>query len=124
LSTRTWYGSLELAEEYGWTPMGTVLPEWEVQVPVLEVFGMDSQELWVGDYWTDHGSLVLFEDALNIADALDKAFLDYEPVRLPSLHEFFLNFDYRHTNGRRPNIGVIEVLTDFCRSGAFYIEKV
>jgi hypothetical protein len=28
VNNRTWYQLLELAEAYGWNPMGTMLPEW------------------------------------------------------------------------------------------------
>jgi pyruvate/2-oxoglutarate dehydrogenase complex dihydrolipoamide acyltransferase (E2) component len=30
LTTITWYGILEMAQEYGWNPMGTILPQWQV----------------------------------------------------------------------------------------------
>jgi hypothetical protein len=68
---------------------------------------------------TEESQLVLLEDALNLADALDQAFLEYEPLRLPA--SYFL-FDNGWVNGR-PSIGAILEVINFCRSGAFLVEN-
>lgn len=114
----TWYGVLKLAENYGWSPRGTVQPE------RLELAGIysDSAHPGFGEYWGNETRLVLFEDALNLADALEEAFIKYEPVRLPSLHPFHLAGDNGSSNGHPPGIGVIQIMIGFCQAGAFLIE--
>jgi hypothetical protein len=114
----TWFGILELAEEYGWNPLGTVIPD------DLDWIGVDPAYLdpGIGIYWGKEARLVLLEDALNLADALEEAFLKYEPVRLPSLHSFYLAGEFGETNGHPPAVGVIQILIHFCQRGAFTIE--
>jgi hypothetical protein len=116
----TWYGILELAENYGWNPRGTVTPE------RMELAGFYSGngKLRVGEYWGNETRLVLLEDALNLADALEEAFLRYEPKRLPSLHPFHLGEPNGSNGFHAPGIGVIQILIHFCQEGAFLIEKL
>jgi hypothetical protein len=64
---------------------------------------------------------VLFEDALNLADALEQAFLDYEPVRVPASYYLFEPED--PALRRRPGIGAMAALIDFCRQGSFWLES-
>jgi hypothetical protein len=116
----TWFGLLELAEKYGWNPMGTIHPNGFE----LAGFHAGHPDEWRGDYWSADRRLVLLEDALNLADALDEAFLDYEPRRLPSLHSFWLNNEFEVNHRRQPGIGAIKIVVDFCQSGAFFVEKV
>ena len=52
--------ALELARLYGWRPMGTRLHE--------------MQPVWLGNYLTNDGQMVLAEDASALAEALTKAF--------------------------------------------------
>jgi len=114
-----WFGVLDLAGKYGWNPMGTVTSEG------LELAGLFSHgaDLWLGDYWGDGQRMVLIEDALNLGDALEEAFVRYEPVRLPSLHSFHLAGNSGN-NGWDPAVGVIKLVSDFCQAGAFYVEKI
>jgi hypothetical protein len=120
----TWFGVLTLAEKYGWNPRGTVTPD------RFELAGFHSGDgnLRAGDYWGNEQRLVLLEDALNLADALDEAFIKFEPVRLPSLHPFHLAGGNGDGNGfsrdHPPAIGVILIMINFCQQGAFLIETI
>jgi hypothetical protein len=60
--------ALELAELYGWQPLGTQPP-----------FGHDFHELnaeWDGNYLTNDGQIIKAQDALSLANALEKALGD------------------------------------------------
>ena len=60
--------ALELAELYGWQPLGTQPP-----------FGRDFHELnaeWDGNYLTNDGQIIKAQDALSLANALEKALGD------------------------------------------------
>lgn len=116
----TWYGILGLAESYGWNPRGTATPS---QFEMAGFFsGGDLPR--PGSYWGKDTRLVLFEDALNLADALEEAFVKYEPVRLPSLHPFHLAGDNGGSHHHTPAVGVIQLMIRFCQSGAFLIEPL
>ena len=116
----TWFGLVELAEKYGWNPRGTVAPD------RLELAGSypERGNPWQAEYWGNQTRLVLIEDALNLADALERAFIKYEPVRLPSLHPFHLAGENGGAQNQPPAIGVIQIMIRFCQSGAFLIEPV
>jgi hypothetical protein len=148
LTKEAWYGILELAEGYGWNPLGTRLPnQWVEQDFALAGYYLDepsnwldedspvdgwAYDRWVDDSETDGGRtdpaqeedfeprLVTLEDALNLADALEQAFIDYEPLRVPDSFYFFEPAEevYR----LRPSIGAISETFQFCRAGAFWIE--
>jgi hypothetical protein len=60
--------ALELAQAYGWKPLGTRLP----LVPGLG----NLNALWNGIYLTNDGQIVLAEDALGLAEALNRALVD------------------------------------------------
>jgi hypothetical protein len=121
LSTHAWYVSLESAEGSGWNPMGAV-PE--------KLDGRESLSLgnvWFTSepdtqaYFTCDGSMVLLEDALNLADALDRAYLAFEPERVDWLFADYFNGFFNPTPKLHPSIGTIKTLADFCRQGAFWI---
>ena len=119
LTTDTWFNLLDLAEEHGWNPMGTALPDrWPGFEPDVGDYYFDN-----GDNWNGAGSgdrLVLLEDALNLADALEEAFMVLEPVYVPASFFYFEPLD--PTNHRRPGLGALLAAIDFCRLGAFWIE--
>jgi len=124
INQSSWYGSLELAQEYGWNPMGTILPQPSYKMVSQVCNEFLYPDLWRGDYWTYSGSLVLFEDALNLADALEDAFLKYYPVFVTYLN-FFYPFRNNHSAKKaKPSISVIRILIDFCRMGSFHIDLV
>ena len=64
--------------------------------------------------------IVLLEDALNFVDALDKAYLAYEPVRVPA--SFFLFEPDDPVLSQRPSLGALAAALDVCRQGSFSIE--
>ena len=119
-NTRAWYGLLELAEAYGWLPMGTVQPI----VTDSERHRFTLEEPEIGDYWSDGERVVVFEDALNLADALQEAFWEYEPAYLASLYGFYLPWEQNGSNGAHPSLGAIEVMIEFCQYGGFSIERL
>jgi len=143
LNAFTWYSLLELAEAYGWQPAG-VLPALQSErdslseVPpnghrrsarehenILEGgtvrLPLTEDDALPADYGQE--GLVSLDDALNLADALEQAFIVYEPLRLPSLHVLPWLEDYHPILQRRPGIGALLAMIDFCRLGAFAIEK-
>ena len=123
LNSQTWYGILEMAEEHGWNPMGSVLPEW--QYGGIHIGGPDYGYLgqFEGEYWADESRLVLPEDALNLADALERAAYLYQPQNRPSLRVYSLLDEIFNSNRSQPSIGAILAVIDFCYPGAFFIEK-
>lgn len=121
LTATAWSGILELALVYGWNPLGAALP------------GSFHEEISIESYYPvaywDHSDggnhrpprLVLLEDALNLADALEQAFLEYEPVRVPASYYVFEPEDQELR--MRPSIGAISAVIDFCRLGSFWVEQ-
>jgi hypothetical protein len=64
-----WAKVLSLAMLYGWRPMGTR------PASRIEVSGLDAED-WDGTYLTNDGQIVIAEDALSLAIALEKALDD------------------------------------------------
>jgi hypothetical protein len=123
LTREAWYGILDMAEEYGWNPMGAVLPgqfeAYELS-PFGTYLGRPLNLYWNGG--SNDGRLVVIEDALNLADALERAFLEYEPVRVPASYFLFEPLDGSMPS--RPSIGALSAVIDICRTGAFWIEPL
>ncbi len=120
LTDATWFGLLDLAEEYGWNPFGPVLPgQWHALEPDLG--GYDPGDLASGmpDEGTGGRRLVTLDDALNLADALEKALLDYEPLNVPASFYLFAP----KTEDELPGLGAISETLEICRLGAFWIEE-
>jgi hypothetical protein len=121
LTTQSWLAILDLADLYGWTTFGAILPRgWQdLDIPwdgydfELTLDGLPPQP-------SETGRLVILEDALNLADALDQAFFEYEPVRVPPSYYLFEPDDEYLRN--RPSIGALSGVIDICRQGAFWIE--
>lgn len=120
VSGQTWEALLDLAEEHDWNPLGTVLPE--RQLWAAYAGEPDDEMLCQGSYTPDHSRLVVLEDALNLGEALERAFLAYEPQRVHSYPELALIGVAEPAGLRRPSIGAIAATADFCRQGAFWIE--
>jgi hypothetical protein len=72
LSNRAWYCLLELAEQHGWNPMGTVRPDWLAGLNRAEPAEPESDLFQQGSYTPQVSRQVVLEDALNFADALDR----------------------------------------------------
>lgn len=124
LSTQTWYGILQMAEENGWIPMGTVNDHQAAIIDPVPLVYLELPELLPGEYWADETRLVLFEDALNLADALEAALYQYRPQFLPCLAVYALQDSLLNSNGSQPSIGALQLVADFCAFGSFYIQKV
>jgi hypothetical protein len=121
LTQEAWYGILDLAEEYGWNPIGAVLPgqfENSELSPAGYYLGTPLNLYWNGG--SEDGRLVVIEDALNMADALERAFMEYEPVRVPA--SYFLFEPLEQPFPLRPSIGALAAVIDICSNGAFWIE--
>jgi hypothetical protein len=121
LTSDTWYEILDLAEVYGWNPMGTALPgRWGNFEAALAGYYPDPPRRLNGGHESEE-RLVLLEDALNLADALDEAFLEYEPMRVPA--SFFLFEPRDGSFDLKVSIGALHAVADFCRYGSFWIER-
>lgn len=131
LTRSAWYGILDLADLYGWNPLGTLLHgEWE-DLPI-PISGYDSGE-WNG-VLTQSGlseepvggdgksQLIILEDALNLADALEQAFCEYEAVQVPASYYLFEPQD--EYLRQRPSIGALREVIELCHLGAFLVEVV
>jgi hypothetical protein len=129
LTFPAWYGILELAGAYGWAPVDRVLPgawlseSWDaegrptVYAPAGTLYGKP-----LGMEQSGGGPLVQVENALRLADALERAFLDYEPRRVPSTYYLFEPEDA--LSSYRPSIGAILKTIEFCRQGAFWVDRL
>jgi len=122
LTQTAWYGLLDLADLYGWNPLGAYLPGgWQdLDIPWD---GYDSPPTPTGlvERFEGGGRLVILEDALNLADALEQAFYEYEPLRVPASYYLFEPDNEYLRN--RPSIGAISAVIEFCRLGAFWLES-
>ena len=125
-----WYRLLDLAGAFGWSPMGTVRPEFLSGLPVFdrEIEGNsdESSRLASGlaqdSYCPRTDRMVLIEDALNLADALDRAFLEREPRRRHPAAIVFLPDWEADPNDMLPGQGVMRAVVEMCRQGPFWIE--
>jgi hypothetical protein len=135
ISSEAWFSALELAEEYGWNPLGTFSQGWWLE-PGYSLAALPANDLadpqceipaWDGSYTTrvDEARLVMLEDALNLADALEAAVLEYEPEPVYKFAGASLAWLPRLGFGdhTRPGIGAITAIRDFSRLGAFTIER-
>lgn len=121
MNRSTWFRLLELAEEHDWNPLGTAQPE-QWQAGEINPLGYDPDQ-WPVNESDNPGRLVLLEDALNLADALERAFLAYEPDQ-ETHHPDTPPAEQQAQEARaRPGIGAILALMEFCQQGAFWIEK-
>ncbi len=123
LTRQTWFAVLDLAESYGWYPLGDMWPgDWGQQDFPSIGYGPDPllADLDEDENYSDR-SLVVFEDALNLADVLERAFLEMEPQRVPI--SFFLGVEYAGLENR-PAIGVLTAVIEFCRLGSFWVEMI
>lgn len=118
LSAQAWFGVLELAQAYDWNPLGTVRAEaWQAAGPLEE------EDPWAWDYTPETSRLVLLDDALNLADALERAYLEQEPGEAWYSAGLFMESLAAPPDEIQPAIGVIQTALDFCRQGAFWIER-
>jgi len=134
---------LKLALGYGWQPMGGVLPEIPAQdfhQAGISLVDWDRPEwyhperdrpetlletylplqLEIGESPAERVRLVLLEDALNLVDALDRAYQAYEPVKVPP--SYFLFEPEDPALRLRPSLGALSAAIEVCRQGSFSVE--
>lgn len=115
-SRESWTKVLSLAIFYGWQPMGTRVPS------MTEIHGFDT-EYWDGTYLTNDGQIVVAEDALSLAIALEKSLDDipdfnlrYFPLDLSKITPF----EYFAGDEKGQLVDFIR----FCRLGSFLILRI
>lgn len=123
LTGSAWRWTLKLAEQSGWNPMGTIHQNFLTGLPL----GLGEEYLQYdpgsGTYTPATSRLVMLEDALNLMDALEQAFMDYEPAADCLRRGLFRTEwdDWKEKPG--PGAGTLLALADFCRCGSFWIEN-
>ena len=115
-TSESWTRVLSLGMFYGWQPMGTRVPS------MTELHGFDFEE-WDGTYLTNDGQIVVTEDALSLAMALEKALDDIPDFNLevypPDLSR--VNpFAYFAGDGKDQLVDFIR----FCKLGSFLILRI
>ena len=126
LSSSTWFSLLDTAEQHGWNPMGTVYPEWwMVPEGIYPAREYEYFQLLDGSYTGAETRLVMLEDALNLADALERAISAYEPrwTRFQEWGQVSLSGVFLPVKNARPSLGALSYMLDLCRLGAFCIEN-
>ena len=120
LTDSTWHTLLDLAEDYGWNPFGPVLP-WQWDPLELDLTGYPPGDPLFSFPGEDGRGrrLVVLDDAINLADALEEAFLDYEPQRVPASFYLFAP-DEENTP---VSLGALTETLSICQLGAFWIEE-
>lgn len=110
-----WSNDPERETEWPWQMGFSVASQPEVLLETYLPFHPDD-----GEARADGRRLVLLEDALNFVDALDKAYWNYEPMRVPA--SYFL-FELDDPAIRlRPSLGALAAAIEVCRQGSFAIE--
>ena|SRR5919109_5629599 len=112
----SWVKVLSLGLFYGWQPMGTRVPS------ITEIHGFDA-DTWDGTYLTNDGQIVVAEDALSLAIALEQSLDDIPDFNLES-YPLDLNqinpFEYFAGDEKRRLGDFIR----FCRLGSFLILRI
>jgi hypothetical protein len=123
LTRSAWHRFLEMARQAGWNPMGTVHPDLMVGLSSIyeEIYSVGDHDN--GTYTPKDSRQVMLDDALNLGDALDRAFLTFEPQAVSAYASFYRKEEDRIREWSRPGIGTLLELVDFCRSGSFFIEN-
>ena len=123
LTRSAWHRFLEMARQAGWNPMGSVHPDLMLGLPSVydEIYSDGEHDN--GSYTPADRRLVMLDDALNLGDSLDRAFMTFEPQAVSAYASFYRKEGDRRREWSRPGIGTLLELAEFCRSGAFYIES-
>ncbi len=123
-----WHELLELAEVYGWNPLGSAWPGLGSLLDLdADIYRAGSHSpvgrlAWDAELALEACSVITREDALSMREALDQAFLEVEPQRVPASYYLF-EPDDAHLRWR-PGVGVLAALADFCRLGSFTVEAI
>ena len=115
-SKDTWTKLLSLGMFYGWQPLGTRVPS------MSEIHGFNA-DAWDGTYLTNDGQIVVAEDALSLAMALEKSLDDIPDFNLdyylPDLNK--VNpFEYFAGDEKGQLVDFIK----FCKLGSFLILRI
>ncbi len=123
LTRGAWHRFLEMARQAGWNPMGTVHPDLMLGLSSIydEIYSIGDFDN--GTYTPVDSRLVMLDDALNLMDALERAFMAFEPRRVSAYSSFYRTERDRLLEWARPGIGTMLELAEFCRSGSFFIEN-
>ena len=122
LTSSAWNWILVIAEQSGWNPMGTINQSLLYGQAFRSNDGHPDVETDNGSYTPTTSRLVMLEDALNLMDALEQAFLAYEPILETTYRGIFrTEWDEWHEKSH-PGSGILLALSDFCRFGSFWIE--
>jgi hypothetical protein len=122
LTGETWFNILDLAEVYGWNPLGRTTADQQNEAPLPQAgYFLGAPLFTYPQEMKQEGSQILAEDALSLADALELAFFEYEPLRVPDSFYLFQPADRSFES--RPSLGAILETIQFCRLGAFQIEQ-
>ena len=124
LTNYAWFWLLETASRAGWVPMGTVRKHALHGIAAGAFPDSLDEEPGDGSYAPTANGLVMLEDALNLMDALERAFLEYMPQREGASRDAFATEWDEVRDAVRPGIGCWLALADFCRGGAFLIENI
>lgn len=112
----SWTRVLSLAMFYGWQPMGTRVPS------MTELHGFDVDD-WDGTYLTNDGQIVVAEDSLSLAMALEKSLDDVPDFNVDndSLDPSRINpFEYFAGDEKGQLVDFIR----FCKLGSFLILRI
>ena len=147
-SVTAWQCVLDLAAEFGWQAMGTVLSEGTAKLYLTDEGASEEEAIqetirnWDGNYVGNNLQSVIDKDALNLANALENALKVIPDKRKPEHNtlaslkddggiEHFL--EHYIIEWRRPpdspvdyfsgieNINYLREFIKFCRSGSFCI---
>ena len=139
LTMNTWTTLLDLAQQYGWEPMGTEVNLARARANAQaagEEFDPDDL-YWRGSYLCAFGDIVGDQDAKNLAAALERFLSEYPTdealvgrvwtVYVPDYYARGLKEVERRVGGK-PNVvppaldvTTIRQLADFCKEGSFMI---
>jgi hypothetical protein len=123
LTAESWHKVLQLALDYGWVPFDSPIIDPFEAPPVAGTYLGVPLRIVPGGYDTRKDTSykeIVFEDALNLADALERAFDEYEPLCLPGIYYLFDDRELERI--LPPSIGVLTEVILFCQSGPFSIE--
>jgi hypothetical protein len=127
LNWHAWGCVLKLGSDYGWKPKGTKAPTFcwcsknkLKNDQICEICCIPENE-WHGSYFCNDGQVTTTEDALNIADALEKANEDLDNDNLERVFEIQdLPPDLAENTGPTAK-EVIRAVIEFCNKGKFFI---
>ena len=108
---REWHKTVELAENYGWSPKGTV------ENRIMKSFA-GKWDNWNGNYFAFDCQLVEEDDAINLAQALKKALSDIPNRRPKKISDKMTLLEFWSGKGF---VSYLKRFIRFCEEGIFII---